>query len=287
MIMRANKIITLTLLLALSCSFFSVSAAAQIPPAGSIAGMVLSSNGKFFPAETRVTLVNASNVSEEFTQFNTTVDGSGYFIFTQVPPGTYKALAWSPQHRSAYSSVMNVTANSTSSASIVLVPKPIYCIVESEYDYLPPSVSSTNIVVTVYDWWNQTVAPGLYLSIDATAGTLNPTNGTTNADGKVFTTLSRSDYGGASAEISVHYKDENGLFHRLGQKAAVKPSISPSPTPTPSPTATPSPTPTPSATPTATPTPTPTPTPTAKATPGFELAAALGAIGLITLLRRK
>jgi len=221
-----------------------------------------------------VFLVNASNTSEEIPGFNGSCDQFGFFQFVDVPNGTYKAFAWGPYLSAGSSNNITVDDNVTYPAAIVLVPQPFYGNITVSKNPIPLEGATTQITITVYDYWNNPVGAGWMVSTHTTAGTLDPLYGLTDANSQFKTTLTSPD-NGSYAEINEFVRGWNGTYYPL-QKNVTVAEATPVPSATPSPTGQPSATPTaaPTAAPnaTATPAPSASPTATAKPTPGFELA---------------
>jgi hypothetical protein len=227
-----------------------------------------------------VILVNSSNTSEEMPGFSASVDQFGFFQFIDVPNGTYKAMAWGPYLSAGSSNNITVDDNVTYTAAIVLVPQPYYGNMTVSKNPIPLEGATTEITITVYDYWEEPVGAGWMVTTHTTAGTLDPLYGLTDANSQFRTTLTSPD-NGSYAEINEFVRGWNGSYYPLQKRVTVV-DVTPTPTPGPSPTAGPSatPTPAPTATPNATATPVPSASPTATATPtpGFEIALGLIAI---------
>ncbi|WP_230739805.1 carboxypeptidase-like regulatory domain-containing protein [Methanooceanicella nereidis] len=274
----------------LACGYFFIaSAAAQSPTNGSVSGKV-STNVGLLPEETRVTLLNATNTSIAYDEFNTTVDNEGFFIFANVPAGNYTAYAWSPYHSEGMSNSFTVTPGSTASCGIILLAKPYYADITAKPGTVYLGGYKSDINVYVYDYMGNPVGAGWFITMHTTAGTLDPTYAETDANGSLRTSLI-SPESGSYAEISVYAKSSNGTYYQL-QSAAKMPTPTPEPSPTATPAASPTveptitPTPEPTEVPTVTATATATPVPTPTPTPGFELIAVLCAIGFLAAIRK-
>ncbi|OPY29794.1 MAG: hypothetical protein A4E28_00696 [Methanocella sp. PtaU1.Bin125] len=286
------KRITLLILLTLALA----TAAMAVPAAaagtnGSISGHV-STVHNVTMADINVILVNATNMSEDIPGFNATPDSNGFFQFTDVPAGSYKAFAWGPFLAAGMSNNITVVANETSQCAIVLKPEPFYGNISVTQNVIPLGGATTEITITAYDFWENPIGPGIMISVHTTAGTLDPLYGLTDANSQFKTTLTSPDSGGY-AEIQEFARGWNGTYYPLQKRiesvTTVTPTPGPSATPTPAPTATPQPTATPEPTATPAPTATATPAPTASPTaaPGFELAFAVAAIGAAAIAFRK
>lgn len=252
---------------------------------GHISGQVATSRNVSM-SNVSVFLVNASNTSERIPGFTTPVDQNGFFQFTEVPNGTYKAAAWGPYLSMGFSTNITIEDDVTYSATILLVPQPYWGNMTVSRNPIPLEGAKTEITVTVYDYWENPVGPGWKISMHTTAGTLDPTVGFTDENSQFRTTLTSPD-SGSYAEITEHVRGWNGTYYPLQKRMTV---VDATPTASPSPTARPSvtPTPLPSATPTPTvaPNATTAPTATAKPTPGFEIALAILAFGAIAIASR-
>lgn len=265
------------------CALFASGAASQQAQInGSITGNVMSTAGSL-PEETRVTLVNASNTTQDFPQFNTTLDKNGYFQFTNVPPGEYIALAWSPYHFDGMSGNITVTPRATSTSSIVLMAKPYYAKLSTEPAVVYQGGQKATITARVYDRYGNQIGKGQYVSFHTTAGTLEPTGAETDADGVVKVSLI-SPSNVSHAIVSSFAKTPDGQFYPLYENMTETPT--PTPTVSPTPAATVTPTPTVEASPSPTVEPTATPVPTATPAPGFGLITVFLAAGLIMVLRK-
>jgi hypothetical protein len=255
---------------------------------GSISGKVFFNTGnQNVPNGTIISLVNASNVSEYFT--NITPDQNGFFQFTNVSFGYYRVYAWSPYYVEGYSAAVNVTSNDTYTASVVLLAMPYYANITASTQYVLYN-SKSDITVQVADYWGRPVGSGWQILLRTTVGMMDPDSAYTDKDGKVFSKIAWVD-NTTPAEITAFAISSNSSSYGLLENIV---TVTPTPGANATPTATPSVTPTavPDATATATPTVIPTatavPTPTATPTPGFELIAGLLAIGLaISIQKRK
>lgn len=265
---------------------------AQSANNGSIAGKVSTINNASL-ANVKVMLVNSSNTSEEIKNVTSSIDGNGNFQFINLPYGSYKVFAYAPQFASGLSETKEVVSNVTYTANVVILPEPYYADMYASETSIPLESGKTRITVTVYDFWENKIGAGWFITFYSTAGSLNPTYGETDANSQFVTVLS-APYEGTFATINVSAKARNGTYYPLQQRI-----VSPAPTATPIATATPidnvtvTPTPVPTAAPnaTATPTPTvptatPTPAPTPTPTPGFELMAALGGLALVAAYKK-
>lgn len=278
----------LLLLMILACGFiFSSSANAQSTIVnGSISGKVTATYG-LMPEETYVALVNATNTSQDYPDFNKTVDKDGFFIFTNVPPGQYIAVAWSPYHSEGFSNAFNVTPQGTASVGIILMAKPYYAEIAAKPGTVYLGGYKSDITIKAFDYWGNPVGAGWFITLGTSAGTLSPEYGDTDKNG-TFKTVLTSPQNGSYAVINVFAKARNGTYYPLLENASVtSPDATPTPVaPTPVPTPTPAPTITATPAPTATPEPTSTPVPTATPTPGFELMTLAGAIAILVIVRK-
>jgi hypothetical protein len=284
------KRITLLILLTLIFALGAIAAPAAAAGAnGSISGHVATVQNVTM-SQIKVILVNATNMSEDIPGFNATPDGNGFFQFINVPEGSYKAFAWGPFLAAGMSNNITVVPNETSDCAIVLKPEPFYGNITVTQNPIPLEGATTEIIITAYDFWENPIGPGVMISVHTTAGRLDPLYGLTDANSQFRTTLTSPDTG-SYAEIQEFARGWNGTYYPLQKRIESVTSVTPTPgptaTPNPSPTVTPQPTatPEPTATPNATATPAPTASPTA--TPGFELAFAVVAIGAAAIAFRK
>ena len=150
-------------------------------PGASISGKI-QTNTATFPNNTFVELVNPANYSQEYTQYNTTPDNNGYFQFTNVTFGNYSVFAYAPYYSWGVSAPMNITDNTTYTASVVMLAEPVYA------DFNPGSVvvsynGVSEINVTIYDHWGN-VVPNWYIVLQATSGKQpDPSAGYTDKNG--------------------------------------------------------------------------------------------------------
>ena len=275
----------------LLCACLAPSAAAADTGA-SIAGKVFFNIGgvnQSIPADTNVSLVNGSNVSEFIPGFNVTPDSSGFFQFTNVSYGFYKVFAYSPYYTEGYSAGINVTSNDTYTASVAIMAMPFRANITASTQHVVYG-SSADITAQVSDYWGRPVGAGWQILFRTTVGVMNPDSAFTDKDGKVYSNIPWVD-NSTPANITVFAIATNGSSYGLEEYVnltATSPTPTASPTVNATPTATPTVAPNATATPTATPTAVPSATPTATptATPGFELIAALAAIGVALSVRR-
>ena len=261
-----------------------VSPALSQTAGASISGKIQTNTGNV-PNVTFVELVNPSNLSQEYTQYNTTPDSNGFFQFTNITPGYYAVFAYAPFYSWGVSSPMNITDNTTYTASIVMLAEPVYA------DFIPGNVAVSyngfsDISVTIYDHWGN-VVPNWYIVLQATSGKQpDPSSGYTDANGYFKSSIQYQDNIGSSV-VTVWAKAANGSYYEL--QGGQLPTATPAPqtttilsgnssntTVTASPNAT-----APvndTVTATASTTASPTPTGTAQPTPGFELIAGILAI---------
>jgi hypothetical protein len=252
----------------------------------SVSGKIFYDNGNV-PNGTIVSLVNGSNVSQYITGFNMTPDKDGFFQFLNVTPGFYKVYAWCPNYFDGYSAGINITSNDTYTASVVLRAKPYFADMVANPMYVTYGGSS-DITATIYDYLGKPIGAGWQILFNSTVGTMDPNSTITDQNGKVYSRIGYVENASFS-EITVYAINENGSSYYLNStiKAA---NVTAIPSAVASATATPSASPTvvPNATVTATATALPSTTATATAipTPGFELLAALTAIGMALAIRR-
>ena len=261
-----------------------VSPALSQTAGASISGKIQTNTGNV-PNVTFVELVNPSNLSQEYTQYNTTPDSNGFFQFTNITPGYYAVFAYAPYYSWGVSSPMNITDNTTYTASIVMLAEPIYA------DFIPGNVAVSyngfsDISVTIYDHWGN-VVPNWYIVLQATSGKQpDPSSGYTDANGNFMSSIQYQENVGSSV-VTVWAKAANGSYYEL--QGGQLPTATPTPqtttilsgnssntTVTASPNAT-----APvnaTVTTTASATASPTPAGTAQPTPGFELIAGILAI---------
>lgn len=278
--LSSTSIVLMTIMIA-ACGIFCIAgAAAQSSVNGSISGQVIPSNGIYSP-EIRVALVNATNTSEEYPDFNTTLNENGYFQFVNVPPGQYIAVAWSPYHEDSMSNPLNVVSRSTSTCSISLIPKPYYVDLVADPTHVLLDGGKASITATVYDYWNKPVGKGWFITLSTTAGTLDPAYGETDSNG-VFSSTLTAPQTGSNATVEAYARAANNTYYRLFQYIDTNVT-----TPTPTAIASVTPTATHGANVT-TPTPTgiPTATPAPTSTPGFEVIAALMAICIAVAIKK-
>ncbi len=262
----------------LFCICLAPCAAAASGTGGSISGKVFFNTGnQDVPANTVVSLVNGSNVSEYIPGFNVTADQNGFFQFTNVSNGFYKVYAWSPYYTEGYSAGTHVASNDTYTASVVLLAMPYYANITSSTQTVRYG-SSADITVQVSDYWGRPVGSGWQILLRTTVGIMNPDSAYTDADGKVYSNLPWVD-NRTAAEITAFAIATNRSSYGLLEHVDLTPA---SPTPAATPTAIPNAT----AIPTATPTPVPSASATPVPTPGFVLIAALAAMGIALAVRR-
>ncbi len=252
----------------------------------SISGKVVYDNGDM-PNGTIVSLVNGSNISQYIAGYNMTPDKDGFFQFLNVTNGFYKVYAWCPNYFDGYSAGITITSNDTYTASVVLRAKPYFADMTADPMHVVYGGSS-DISATIYDYLGKPIGPGWQILFNSTVGTMDPNSTFTDNDGKVYSRIGYVENASFS-EITVLAISENGSSYNLnstitGANVTATPSASPSATAIP--TATPTVTPNAMVTATATVTPVPTATVTAIPTPGFELLAALTAMGMALALRK-
>ena len=281
--MKRPYLFVILLVAGLLAFAFCVSPALSQVPGASISGRI-QTNTASFPNDTFVELVDPANYSHEYSYYNTTPDSTGFFQFTNVTFGNYAVYAYAPYYSWGVSSPMNITDNSTYTASIILLAEPEYA------DFNPGTVAVSyngvaDINVTIYDHWGN-VVPNWYITLDVTSGIQpSPSMGTTDKNGNFKATVPYQDNVGPTA-ITVWAKAANGSYYEL--QGGTLPTATPVPTAT---TLAPSPatnatntsagnTTTPSAIATATPPASATTTPTPTPAPGFELLAGIIAIGI-------
>lgn len=240
-------------------------------------------------ADVQVMLVNASNTSETIGNFSMAVDSNGFFQFTGVPSGDYKAFAWGSHLATGMSNNISVSENVTYNCAVVLVPEPFYSNMTVSRNPIYLEGDTTQITVTLYDYWENRMKDGWMVTMSTTAGRLDPPYGLTTDNGQFTTTLISPDVGNY-ATVSPFARGKNGTYYPL-QKRIEAVNLNATPTPAPTATAQPSPTVTVSPNATAVPTPIgsplPTSTPAATPTPGFESLAALAALGTIVIAARQ
>lgn len=257
---------------------------AQSAVSGAISGHVSTSYAVPMSG-VQVMLVNASNTSESIGNFTASVDQNGFFQFTGVPAGNYKAFAWGPHLATGVSSNISVAENVTYNCAVVLVPEPYYSNMTVSKNPIYLEGDTTQITVTLYDYWDNRMKDGWMVSMYTTAGRLDPPYGLTSSNGQFTTTLISPDTGDY-ATVNVSVRAKNGTYYPT-QKRIEAVTVNATPTPAPTATAQPTPAPTATAQPNATAVPTPigsplpTPTPTATPAPGFETLAALAVIGIV------
>ncbi len=252
----------------------------------SISGKVQTNTGSV-PNITFVELVNPSNLSQEYTQYNTTPDSNGFFQFTNVSHGDYAVFAYAPYYSWGISSPMNITDNTTYTASIIMLAEPVYA------DFNPGNVAVSyngvsEIHVTIYDHWGK-VVPNWYIVLQATGKQPDPSSGYTDTNGNFKSTVQYQDNVGSSV-VTVWAKAANGSYYELqgGELPTATPTSMPTSMPPGSPNGTVTdgtnatnmtvPSPTAAANASATATQSPTSAGTAQPTPGFELIAGILAI---------
>jgi hypothetical protein len=286
-----TPILMFILVLGLAVMSLPIAAASAGGMQGYITGRVTTTTHDVDMRDVAVILVNASNTTEEIPGFNATCDQSGFFQFSGVPAGNYNVFAWGPHLSAGMSNNITVEGNVTYWGAIVLAPQPYYGNMTVSKNPIPLEGAKTEILITVYDYWENPVGPGWMITTHTTAGTLDPLYGVTDANSQFRTTLTSPD-NGSYAEVNEFARGWNGTYYPLQQRITVV-NATPTATPTsgPSPTAQPSATPTaaPTATPNATATPTPSTSPTATPTPtpGFEILLAIMAIGAVAIAFRK
>ena len=252
---------------------------------GSVSGKVFFNTGnQNVPANTIVSLVNGSNVSEYVGGYNTTPDQNGFFQFTNVSNGFYKVYAWSPYYTEGYSAGINVTSNDTYTGSVVLLAMPYYANITASTQHVVYG-SSADLVILVSDYWGRPVGSGWQILLRTTVGIMNPDSAYTDKDGKVTSNLPWVD-NSTPAEITAFAISSNGSSYPLQENinltvVAPSPTVSPSVNATPTATAAPNATIIPSPCP-----PPPTPPVTPKPTSGFLLIAALLAVGIALAIKR-
>jgi hypothetical protein len=262
------------------------SAIADSQTGGSISGKVYFNTGnQNIPNGTVVSLVNASNVSEYIPGFNMTPDQNGFFQFTNVSHGSYMVYGWSPYYTEGYSAGIDVTTNTTYTASVVLMAMPYYANITSSTQHVVYG-SSADITVQVADYWGRPVGSGWQILLRTTVGIMNPDSAFTNSEGKVYSNLPWVD-NMTPAEITTFAIATNGTSYGLLENidltpASPTPEVTVSATPTASPTAEPNAT----AVPSVTTTPIPSATATPQPTPGFVLMAGLAAMGIALAIRK-
>jgi hypothetical protein len=278
------------LILTLALGMIAIPAAASgTDTNGSISGHVATVQNVTM-SEIKVILVNASNMSEDISGFNATPDNNGFFLFNNVPFGSYKAFAWGPFLAAGMSNNITIDDNVTYTCAIVLKPEPFYGNMTVTQNPIPLEGATTEIIITAFDFWENPIGPGIMISVHSTAGTLDPLYGLTDANSQFRTTLTSPD-NGSYAEIQEFARGWNGTYYPLQKRIETVTTVTPTPSPTataqPSPTVTPqaTATPTPTATPNATATPAPTPAPTP--VPGFELVFAAMAFCATAIAFRK
>jgi hypothetical protein len=282
------KLITPLILFVLAVALVALLPPGMAAGAGSVHGYIsgrVTTTHNVSLTDVSVILVNASNTSEDIAGFKVTCDQNGFFQFLDVPAGNYKAFAWGPYLSAGMSNNITIEDNVTYSCAVVLVPEPYYGNIAASQTSIPLEGGTTQLTITVYDYWENPVGPGKMITTHTTAGLLDPPYGMTDERSQFKTTLTAPD-NGSYAEIQEFARGWNGTYYPLQKRIEAA-----APTPTPTPTAQPSvtPTPVPSATPLPTPTvtepgtPTPATSPTAKPTPGFELALGLIALSLVGL----
>jgi hypothetical protein len=256
-------------------------------PYGSIAGRVMTGSNITY-SDISVVLVNATNTSEIIPNFTSQVDSNGFFQFTQVPFGDYKAMARGPFLASGMSNHVNITEDVTYWCAISLTSAPYYSNTTVTKNPIPLEGAKTEITVTVYDYWKNPVGQGLFVELTTTAGTLSPYWGQTDEKSQFQSTLTSPD-NGSYAEIQPYSLFDNGTYYPLLKIDSLSGEVMPTPSAIPSPTAIPTATPAPTAAPnvTATPTPAASPTATAKPTPGFEVVLATMAFGAAAIAFRR
>lgn len=264
---------------------------AQVPGVASIAGKVHTNNGVILP-EMRVTLVNSSNISQDYPEFNQTVGEGGFFQFNNVTPGNYTVFGWCPYYSWGFSAPIVITGNGTYTASVDMLPEPVYADISAKPQSVPYN-DKADINVTIYDHWGN-VVPNWYIVLESSAGSPSPSSGLTDKNGNFKSSLQYQENVG-SAVVTAWAKAANGSYYQL--QGGELPTATPTPSATAKPSATVAPnatilvTPSPTAsvpinaTPSAPLTPTASAIPT-KATPGFELIVGLFAMGLAILISK-
>ena len=192
----------------------------------SISGKVQTNTGNV-PNVTFVELVNPSNLSQEYTQYNTTPDKDGFFQFTNVSYGDYSVFAYAPYYSWGISAPMNITDNTTYTASVVMLAEPVYA------DFNPGNVAvSYNgvspINVTIYDHWGN-VVPNWYIVLQATGKQPDPSAGYTDNNGNFKSTVQYQDNVGSSV-VTVWAKAANGSYYEL--QGGTLPTATPTTMPT-------------------------------------------------------
>jgi cell division septation protein DedD len=257
-------------------------------PHGSIAGRVMTGNNLTY-SDISVVLVNATNTSQVFSNLTSKVDSNGFFQLTNVPFGDYKAMAQGPFLASGMSNHVNVTEAVTYWCAVALTTAPYYSNTTVTKNPIPLEGATTEIIVTVYDYWKNPVGAGLFVELTTTAGTLKPYWGTTDEKSQFHSILTSPD-NGSYAEIQPYSMFDNATYYplqKIDSSGQVLPAPSPMPSPTAIPSVTPTPVPSPTAEPTAAPNATATPTSTPKPTPGFEIAFALASLGIVAFACKK
>ena len=189
-----------------------VSPALSQTAGASISGKIQTNTGNV-PNVTFVELVNPSNLSQEYTRYNTTPDSNGFFQFTNITPGYYAVFAYAPYYSWGVSSPMNITDNTTYTASIVMLAEPIYA------DFIPGNVAVSyngfsDISVTIYDHWGN-VVPNWYIVLQATSGKQpDPSSGYTDANGNFMSSIQYQENVGSSV-VTVWAKAANGSYYEL------------------------------------------------------------------------
>ncbi|HMK46432.1 MAG TPA: carboxypeptidase-like regulatory domain-containing protein [Methanocella sp.] len=263
---------------------------AQATPAAvnaSISGKVSSSTGVSING-TQVMLVNASNTSEAIDNFTMQVGTDGFYQFTNVPAGNFSVFAWAPMYSTGISNPIETTGSVSYTANVVLEPEPYYVDIQTSSTSIPLETGKATVTFTIYDYWMKKIGKGWFITTYSTQGQLDPLYGYTNDDSQFVTTLSAPMEGNMTT-INISAKALNGTYYPLqmapsNTTATTVPFVSPSPNATVNATATPQANATgmPSRTATATAASSPTTVPT----PGFEIIAALGGIGLAVAYRK-
>ncbi len=252
----------------------------------SVSGKIVYNNGDL-PAGTTVSLVNGSNVSQYIAGYNMTPDKDGFFQFLNVTQGFYKVYAWCPNYFDGYSAGINITSNDTYTASVLLLAKPYFADMVADPGHITYGETSY-ITATIYDYLGKPIGPGWQILFNATVGTINPNSTITDQNSKVYSSIGYVDNASFS-EITVYAISENGSSYNLNSTITAT-NATATPLAVPSATASTSVTPTvaPNSTVTATTTVAPTApaTTTAMPTPGFELLAALAAMGMALAVRK-
>ncbi len=200
-----------------------ISPALSQVPGASISGHI-QTNTATLPNNTFIELVNPANYSQEYTQYNTTPDSNGNFQFTNVSFGYYSVFAYAPYYSWGASAPMNITDNTTYTASVVMLAEPVFA------DFNPGNVAVSyngvsEINVTIFDHWGN-VVPNWYIVLQATGKQPDPSSGYTDKNGNFKSSVQYQENVGSSV-VTVWAKAANGTYYEL--QGGVLPTATPTP----------------------------------------------------------